>query len=131
MSRFARQPDPSTAPRGSRGPRLYVGITGPGGATLAFLLLILCGVSGAAVLDPALGAWGAAISSRAENLRAARTVASETRLAGARLDHEVGRTSVASDLPAYTRLNAPFASRNDARAMARAGSLDLPPPTIG
>lgn len=114
-----------------RGPRLSVGITGPGGATLAFLLLILCGVSGAAVLDPALGAWGAAISSRAENLRAARSIASESRLAGVRLDHPSPRSAVSTSRVDARPPQAVAASDALTLAMVRAGSLDLPPPTIG
>jgi hypothetical protein len=108
-----------------------VGIAGPGGATLAFLLLILCGVSGAAVLDPALGAWGAAISSRAENLRAARSIASESRLAGVRLERP-GLRGGATTFRIDARLpRAEVASDALTLAMVRAGSLDLPPPTNG
>lgn len=128
MIRTARQSDP-TGP--VRGPRLYVGIAGPGGATLAFLLLILCGVSGAAVLDPALGAWGAAISSRAENLRAARAVASESRLAGARLDGRIASSTLGTIETTDGRGFAHGAWSADTRAMTKAGLLDLPPPTIG
>lgn len=56
---------------------------GSGAATLAFVLLVLCGISGAAVIDPALGSWSAAISARAEGLRASRALSESRRLAAA------------------------------------------------
>jgi hypothetical protein len=105
---------------------VFVG--GAGGATLAFLMLVLCGVSGAAVLDPALGAWGAAITSRAEGLRAARAVASETRLAGVHADRELPALashaiSAPSGLVALANAHA-----RPTDGMTRSGLLGLPPP---
>jgi len=103
-------------------------VGGAGGATLAFLLLVLCGVSGAAVLDPALGAWGAAISSRLDGQRASRTSTSEIRLAGvrsptqraaaARRVQAIAELLVAPAVPTSTRLD----------ALTRSGRLGLPPP---
>jgi hypothetical protein len=93
-------------------------------------MLVLCGVSGAAVLDPALGAWGAAITSRAEGLRAARAVACETRLAGVRADRELpGSGAHAISTPA-SGVALSYAHSRPTDEMTRSGLLGLPPPAF-
>lgn len=91
-------------------------------------MLVLCGVSGAAIIDPALSAWGAAITSRAEGLRAARAVACESRLAGVHNDREFpGLIRHARRAPAVRVVDADAHAR-PTYGMARSGLIGLPPP---
>lgn len=128
MPPIDRQSDRANPPRAGRSP--FGARRVAGGPTLAFLLLILCGISGAAVLDPALGAWGVAIASRAEALRSARAVADEVRLAGAHAGP--ARLAVAPRLAdAAAPSLRPDEGSRALRMMVRDGTLALPPPTLG
>ncbi len=114
------------ASRPPRAARVFVG--GAGGATLAFLMLVLCGVSGAAVIDPALSAWGAAITSRAEGLRAARAVACESRLAGVHNDRELPALHRHTRRALVVGIVGAESHARPTDGMTRSGLLGLPPP---
>lgn len=95
------------------------------------MLLVLMGVGGVAVLDPALGVWSVVASGRAEGERAQRAVPAHIRLACARDAHAERRlAALPSAAPSVVRTDAPAPPRraDDARAHAKSGLRDLPPP---
>lgn len=105
-----------------------------GGASLAFMLLVLMGVSGAAVFDPALGVWNVVAAGRTDSDRTARSATLEARIVAARDAHAERRLAAA--LPASARVT-PLATdetsdqRADApRQRARSGRGALPPPAL-
>lgn len=103
-----------------------------GGVSLAFMLLVLMGVGGVAVLDPALGVWSVVASGRAEGERAHRAVVAQSRLIGVRDAHAERRLADRSASPVSgTRSDshAPQRRADDARALAKSGLGDLPPPS--
>lgn len=106
-----------------------------GGASLAFVLLVLMGVSGAAVLDPALGVWSVVAAGRADSDRASRSSTHDVRIVVARDAHAERR--LCASLPTRTRLvasdsGATAGRRADApREHACAGRCSLPPPSVG
>lgn len=100
--------------------------------SLAFVLLVLMGVSGVAVLDPALGVWSVVASGRADAERAARVPATVVRIGATRDAHAEQRLASSNARTPALWVTAPDDARSSdagtARSRARLGHGALPPP---